>query len=383
MYDTDAGQLERIMRRGLQAQTASLLPHTDLAEGAREGARQRRRTRLRMGAAAAALVAVLVAISATDGQSDPSTDNRVEAGPDRPSIPAESLGNRLPFDVASTIPDGWRVESYRGVQIRVPPTWGWGASPLRLDERSRAAGYVCGRAAQAYPRTDWETSLGSHPERAYVGRPVRLGDHCVGGNEETGSHVWFDSPLPAGSEDLGDGLRRVTVDAGEIRVSVAHTDSEELGLILASLTTGSVDGNGCAAESHLFYAEQPGPADVLDLAAAAGSGDFGGMAVCLYEVEVSSQGLIYELLYSTAVDGAAERLFLQRLAEPSAQTPACDIRVAQTVVLQPRIAASTPKLRVRPTSCDFGYSSTGRQLPLEHVAPWAVDGIATYVSGAD
>lgn len=392
MYD-DAPELERLdrlMRSGLQAQASEVQPRTDLAASAREGARQRRRTRLGVAAAAGALVAIPGVILAMDGTVDPAAVDpaavdpagRTVAADSRPSVTAESPDEWIPPDTEREIPDGWRVESYRDVQLRIPPSWGWGASPIFDQGEGSSGKYICRSDSTSYPTNDGGNFSEGRHDGPYVGRPVILADVCVAGQDETRPHVWFDSPLPEGVETLDDGLQRVTVLAGGMRVSVADTDFGELGLILESLAVGEVDDNGCAAAAAKLEGEQPGAADVLNLAAAAGSDDFGGMAVCVYQY-VSNPRADPELLYSTAIDGAAERLFLQRLDESPPHTRGCDIGESQTVVLQPQIAASTPHIRVRLAACDSGYFSAGQQqaLTVENVQPWAVDGIATYVSG--
>lgn len=391
MYDDerDPERLDRLMRSGLRAHASRVRPWSDLIAGAREEARQRRRIRRGVAAAAVALVAVPGAIWATDGRAGPTTDdpadNRVATGPDRPGTTSETPDNRFSPDDERAIPAGWRVESYHNVQVRVPPWWGWGASPLKSPGSGAGAkSYVCGREVRNVPPGHWETSLGSSPDRPYVGRPVALSDVCVDGVEEAEPHVWFDSPLPVGIERLDGGLQRITVAAGGMRVTVAHPDLAELGLIIDSVTAGPADDNGCAARPTDIYEDQPGAADVLDLAAAAGPDDFGGMAVCVYHRTDLDAGVTYELLYSTAIDSDAERLFLQRLDESPPKTGvACDIGESQTVVLQPQVAASTPQLPVRLTSCDTGYRSVWKELTVGNVAPWAVDGVATYVDGGE
>ncbi|MDR6317197.1 hypothetical protein [Actinoplanes couchii] len=48
------------------------------------------------------------------------------AGPVATPRPVSSVGT-------SGLPDGWRWESYGGVQVGVPGDWGWGERGLRLD----------------------------------------------------------------------------------------------------------------------------------------------------------------------------------------------------------------------------------------------------------
>lgn len=385
MYDDqdDLPQLENLLRNGLRAHASEVQPLPDLAASARHGARQRRRSRLGVLAAAVALVAIPGAIWATDGRRDPATadpaDTPVATGPAQPSAAVEAPDDLLLPETEREIPDGWRVESYHNVQLRVPPSWGWGASPMVLPSGGSGETFSCGGAD--YPVSQRATAQPPQPSRGYVGRPVMLSDVCTPLLEETVPHVWFDSPQPTGVERLENGLQRVTVAVGGMRVSVADTDFAELGLILDSVAAGSVDDNGCVVRPRQLYEDQPGAADVLDLAAAAGPSDFGGMAVCAYDV-ASGTGATHELVYSTTTDGDAERLFLQRLGESPDASADCPPVEGQPVVLQPQIAASTPQIAVRLDSCGPSYGPVLKELTVGNVEPWAVHGISTYVNGA-
>ena len=49
---------------------------------------------------------------------------------------------------AVVVPAGWRLEQWHGVQVSVPPDWGWGGAPLLQNFDGRGGGLVnCGAAA--------------------------------------------------------------------------------------------------------------------------------------------------------------------------------------------------------------------------------------------
>ncbi|MBA2445975.1 MAG: hypothetical protein H0V49_11690 [Nocardioidaceae bacterium] len=371
--------LGHLMRSGLQAHADQLKPHTDFAARARERARQRRHAQLAVAATTAAMIAIPTAIWATSDAGDPRTGNTADANvttvSDGPRESTRAPGDPLPSGREQRTPADWRVESYRNVQLKVPPTWGWGASPQAVAAGVKDGPYICGPEVKNFPR---DTPPGdAEPEGPYVGRPVMLTDECVAGRAETQPHVWFHSPLPEGVEQLGGGLQRITVGAGGMRVSVAHTDAAELGLILDSLSVGEVDDNGCVAETKERSADQLGAADLFDLAAVAGRHDFGGMAVCVYDTynPVTSQ-----LLYSTAVDSEAERLFLELLETSPQPRDRCLGDAGRLVVLQPQIAASTARIEAELLGCTSIYVFDGgtRELTRANVAPWAMNGVSTY-----
>ena len=66
------------------------------------------------------------------------------------------------------MPADWRYESYDGVQVRVPPDWGWGGAPIGTgaDETSCGTDAV-GIDAQLAIRILQETNL---PSRMVLGR---------------------------------------------------------------------------------------------------------------------------------------------------------------------------------------------------------------------
>ncbi len=107
-------------------------------------------------------------------------------------------------------PADWRYESYDGVQVQVPATWGFGGAPLHADFlHGRLAS--CG-ANQAAVLSSADTATYVTSATPFVGRPSKLNDACVpwgsDGSTPTGTAVWFGSPLPVGVQERRARARR-------------------------------------------------------------------------------------------------------------------------------------------------------------------------------
>lgn len=90
-----------------------------LVAGARARRARRRRTTLAAVAVAVVLVAVPVSVASLGGEGVSPLPGGPAGGPSGPPTKA--------VDPASEVPNGWRVESWRDVQVLVPSTWGHGS----------------------------------------------------------------------------------------------------------------------------------------------------------------------------------------------------------------------------------------------------------------
>jgi hypothetical protein len=175
-----------------------------------------RRRLSRVAGAALAAVAVVggvVAVTGPDGAA--------------PSVPAASDG--LPAEADVALPDGWRWESYGGVQVGVPG--GWPAT-----NGSQIIGQWC-----IGPQDGGD---------GFVGRPgASSAAGCFGKPgptlEVVGPYVNFEGPLDGGDRPVrvdGDVARQVI---GGVAVSV-QAPQHLRERILATVHTVEVDANGCA-----------------------------------------------------------------------------------------------------------------------------------------
>jgi hypothetical protein len=194
-----------------------------LATGARSRARTRRRNRLAAAAAVVALcVGVPTAFAVTGGSDD---------GPRR----SDGTVATDPAPPTRTLPDGFHYESWHGVTIEVPDSWGYGA----LDQ--------------------W--CAGDEPERPVVQRPGEASTLAGCGPNAFGYGVWFQAledneddfnwPLtqqdpeswPAGAYVGAHGL-------GGVLVEIALPDIDLAQQILASArVNAALDPNGCPVDT--------------------------------------------------------------------------------------------------------------------------------------
>jgi len=252
----DERDLERIMRAGLVERAERADTVLDRPFSPR---RERRKGLWFAAAAAVVVVGVPVAVAQLrDGDSA------------TPSTPQETE--------AVIVPDGWRPESYDGIQVRVPPTWGWGGAPFEAswaDQRTLA----CGAEAFLAPgSSDYENVK---PGTPYVGRPVPMTDVCSVVDPErppepTSPYVWLDASVPLGSVEFDNDYVRETIQVGDGTVSVATDDAGLRAQILASAESVALDANGC--RTHLGEPPEPKP----------GSGELGevdSLSICVYDLD--------------------------------------------------------------------------------------------------
>lgn len=215
--------LEARLAAGLHGAADSAPPAADLATGARVRLRRRRRTTAAVVAAALVVVAVPVGLTVAGGDGDPDRDTATN----------------------ETVPDDWRVESYRDLTLRVPGDWAWGGG------------------------TDWciaERDAAS--SRAVVSRPgvVRTID-C---SPSYGYGVHFEQPpsgeLPPGTEGT---VQQYTGErypddswlgyarTGRAGVWVVTADRQLTRQVLDTVEPiRGVDANGCPDTIHTLLARE-------------------------------------------------------------------------------------------------------------------------------
>ena len=341
-------ELEEIMRSGLQARADRL------EAGVPDVGRLRRRPRRAVwlaSAAAAAVVAVGVPVvvgALNDGAPD--------RGPQVADVPA--------------IPDSWRFESFAGLQVRVPPGWGWGGAPF---ESSWGDGVLdCGADAFTLPGSDaYEDVPDGTP---YVGRPKMMTDVCQGGvgadwqpHGVMAPFVWLDAEVPTGTRQLGDGYVMVTQAFGEHRVTVASPDAHFRAQVLATAEVVEVDANGCRTR--------------LDAAPAATKSDEAGTevdhtVVCAYEKD----GDHVSLLYSRVLPGPVPEPTNQPVIGCSSDAREEGQWIALTQVGSGVLSTWV----VHPDGCGVDVGRPGQEaLDVAFVRSWADARTRAYVWGGD
>jgi len=357
-------ELEQVMRSGLHTKAGEVEVGSEHAALARAGARTRRHTRVGLVAAVAAAV-IVAAVAVAD---------RVSQDPDPPPIAG---------------PGGWRVESYGGVQLRVPPDWGWGGVPMK-DPAPGPRLMSCGEGAFAFPGDGGQTRFVDDVDMPYVGRAdYYMTDICTSGGVDQGSPtappvakhpwVWLGSPLAVGTVELPNDFVQETVEVNGVRVTVGDDDPEELAAILGSLESVEVDAHGCDTSTTLPNTSTTLPNTSQALIAMA----VDSVSVCEYRLVDGSSPI---LGYSTSITGSGAQRVLDAIKETPEVAVDCspDIMPSLDVVLLRFHGQSEDiDVPVRLDGCG-GYSTGGqggRLFTRANVTPWVVDGVGLYVSG--
>jgi hypothetical protein len=208
------------------------------------------------------------------------------------------------------VPPSWRYESYAGVQVQVPDTWGWGSSPVRssiFDGRRHLGACGTNQAAVLSPTDD--SSYVSSLTR-FVGRPAVTNQRCVpwgsDGVMPVGEAVWFGSPLAVGVTSTGGNLAE-TRAVGEQHVTVFGRDASLRRQILGTAEEVDVDANGCPTRAVMTPTTGPRSLDPRSLSTCVYSQDT-GVATLLYSGALpqgSAEGYVVHV-DDAMTDGAAD-----------------------------------------------------------------------------
>lgn len=284
------------------------------------------------------------------------------AGENQTATTAPTTAPRGSVDTA-----GWRTESWRGVQVRVPSEWGWGGTPTDdwVGDPGTVSDLLLDCGASAYRTPDGRREVNGSGHTPYVGRPIMMTDACATYDPEdppqpAADYVWLGAPLERGIVRIG-GYTQETVDIAGTTVTVTTDDPA---LRAAILATARPTEGPCPATVAQAHPQVTGPAD--------------GMAVCAYEGG-DARG-VGDLVYSTWVSSAAVEEF-DRAWHEGISTAAVDCFLPHTdewVVL----ATQSKNYVVRFDSCPrIVAGNADRLLTRATAAPWAVDGIPVYVVG--
>jgi Sigma-70, region 4 len=199
-------------------------------------------------------------------------------------------------------PETWRAESYAGVQVQVPNTWGWGASPVRsgyFDGPRHLGGCGTTQAAVLSPTDDaaYVSSL-----TGFVGRPAVLDRRCVDwgadGSVPRGDALWFDSPLGVGVQSIGGNVAE-TRQVGDQHVTVFSSRADLRREILGTAQRVDVDDHGCPTRPVSRATE--GPADLAPTS----------LSVCVYSQDSGAA----TLMWSGTVPEHAARAYTKAAAD--------------------------------------------------------------------
>jgi hypothetical protein len=353
MPEYDDHTLEQIMRDGLEFRAGSAATALATPPGRdRHGVRRGRGRWIAAAAAAAVVVAGGVTFAALH-----------DSGPDDGTVAVDP----------GQVPSDWRYESFDGVQVRVPPDWGWGGAPTGSGDQITSCGTD---AAVVAPGTD-----GADPPEGtpFVGRPATMSDLCTVGDSANGrpraTAVWLGSPLPVGTDTSGP-VPAQTIAVGAQHVTAFGDDAALSAEILGTAEAVEVDGNGCPTAP--VRDPSPGPTDAASPT---------GLSVCVYDAG--------RLLWSASPGAQQALAYVDAFQQASATYDPVSLcssdQTGQWVALGVAYGAAPARWDVTNFDCPalvgtYTYGQ-GKQSPINApltagtVSPWASGGIKAYVVG--
>lgn len=269
---------------------------------------------------------------------------------------------------SGSVPAAWRYESYGGVQVQVPATWGWGGAPIHSEVFGGSGLGGCG-ADQAAVRSPDDHSSYITSLTPFTGRPVKMSDQCVAwgsdGTMPRTDAVWFASPLPVGEKLLGAVVAETRIVAGQ-HVTAFSRDPQLRRQILGTAQQVDVDANGCPT--------QP----VLTSVAGAGSAVPESLSVCVYSQDTGSSVLLWSAHQGSAAALAYTRAFASATAHGSSCAATPQGEWVALGIRDGRGGAERWDLLDPRCSRLVGHGSEST-LTVGDVAPWAGGGTTAYV----
>jgi hypothetical protein len=266
------------------------------------------------------------------------------------------------------VPGSWRYESYAGVQLEVPDTFGWGAAPIEssIFASRRHLGSCGANEASVLSPAD-ESSYVSSLTR-FVGRPAILTDRCVmwgaDGSMPRGEAVWFGSPLAVGVRQLGGNVAETRAIGGQ-HVTVFGPDSQARRQILGTAEEVTVDDNGCPTKAVSLATTGPPNLEPDSL------------SVCVYSQDSGAA----TLMYSGALPGPSASAYAAHVASVTTSGgDQCGTVQGQWVALGLHGVGGT-RWDVANLGCHRVQLANRRTAPVTPatVRDWAVRGVTAYV----
>jgi DNA-binding CsgD family transcriptional regulator len=267
------------------------------------------------------------------------------------------------------VPTSWRYESYAGVEVQVPATWGWGASPVRSGYFAgpRHLGACGSNQAAVLSPADDSTYVSMFT--GFVGRPAITDQRCVtygsDGSMPTDDAFWFDSPLPVGVKAVG-GTVAETREVGGQRITAFSHNRDLRRQILGSAAQVDVDGNGCPTRA------------VTRPTAGSPSLRPTSLSVCVYSQDTG----VATLMWSGALPQHEAQAYADVVEGVSNETTgSCPTPTARWVALGLEGDGDT-RWDVVNLGCVRIQRAGGESAPLIQatVLPWAYGGATAYVS---
>lgn len=253
-----------------------------------------------------------------------------------------------PGSVSPSLPDGWRWESYRDVEVGVPANWGWGSGAQRLSQ-------WCTIKEHSQPivgRPGASTMVGCPAAKAGEPDPETL-------ISNTGSVVAFEDAGSAGSIPRGGDRRVVTIGHATVVVQVPHNLRS---MIIATIHLVKVDHHGCPASDPVTAHPERRPQGhaVTNLV------DVSSVSVCRYALAgESGRPPAAGLLSSSDYHGSPAAKIVRQIAAAPARGGPNDARTCtdtygdQIIVLRITSSTGESQVYVRYAGCDHNGFDDG------------------------
>ncbi|MDX6278452.1 MAG: hypothetical protein QOJ72_2580 [Nocardioidaceae bacterium] len=257
---------------------------------------------------------------------------------DRPSQHDLSPGVDPAGGVSPTLPDGWRWESYRDVEVGVPADWGWGSSDQLLGQ------WCVGNGKHPKPmvgRPGISTLVGCPPAKRGEADPETL-------ISNTGMVVAFEDAtrkIPRGGD-------RQIITYGDVTVVVQAPESLRT-RIIATIHLVKIDHQGCPTSDPISWHFVRRPSQARDVARLR---DVTALSVCRY-----GGFLVSSLRYGGP---RAARIVRQIAAAPKGGGPntpeTCTEKYGDEVIVL-RITSATGRSQIyaRYSGCDHNGFDDG------------------------
>jgi len=278
----------------------------------------------------------------------------------------------------SALPPGWRWESYGGVEVGVPASWGWVNGSQRIGQWCVTAPKVEPDRSPAVGRPGVSTQAGcdAFPTKKRPDPATLLNN--------TGPIVAFDRPGKPKDRVTSEGDRTSVILNG-VDV-IVQTEPALRMQIVATVHAVTIDMNGCPATDPVSHdpARRPSPAvDVSKLRAVS------AVSACKYVLDHDAYGLDPRLQSSLRLEGAKAAQAVSRIAAASMRggpnkpknCPADYSYGDELIVLRVTSDTGESQIYVRYSSCDHNGFDDGhsvRRLDVRSVAPFVAGPNAVY-----
>lgn len=290
---------------------------------------------------------------------------------------ASAAATPSPARTGPTLPAGWRWESFSGVEVGVPGSWGWTNGSQRIGQWCVADPKAAADQTPAVGRPGVSTQVGCDPGSGGGPSAETL-------LSNTGPIVAFERPEKPRDRVVSEG-DRTTVGLNGVDV-IVQTEPELRKKIVATVHAVTIDDYGCPSTDPVSGnpARRPSPAvDVTTLRAVS------AVSACTYAIGDDAYQSDPRLQGSLRLEGDKAATAVRRIAAASTRggpnkpkdCTADSSYGEQLMVLRVRSDKGETQIYLRYSSCDHNGFDDGhsvRRLDAKSVAAFFTGANAAY-----